>query len=309
MKEKKKGFLRRLRKRLAKTRDKFADSFKRLFILGRKIDPKAIENLAELLITADVGPRAAERIAADVQQAYREKRFEKPHELLDFLKDDIKRSLAGWDTSMRLNPSGLSVVLVAGVNGAGKTTSVAKLAALYKNQGKRVLLAAADTYRAAAIEQIEIWSRRVGVGLVKHQPGSDPGAVVFDAMDAAVGRHMDLLIVDTAGRLQTRENLMRELTKIRNVVTRKIPGAPHEVLLVLDATTGQNGISQAMLFSDAIKVTGIFLAKLDGTAKGGIVFGMRDQIDIPVKFIGIGEKPDDIQPFDPEVFVEMLFET
>ena len=212
------------------------------------------------------------------------------------------------DRSLKLAPTGPTVILVAGVNGTGKTTSVAKLAWLLTQSGKQVILAAADTFRAAAIQQLTIWSQRTGVQIVKHQSGADPGAVVFDACDAALARSADVVLVDTAGRLHTQEHLMRELGKIRRVVEKKIPGAPHEVLLVLDATTGQNAISQAQTFSAAVGVTGLFLAKLDGTAKGGIVVAIRDQVNLPVKFIGIGEKPEDIEPFDPETFVEALFE-
>jgi fused signal recognition particle receptor len=198
------------------------------------------------------------------------------------------------------------VILVAGINGSGKTTSVAKLAWLFKDQGKKVVLAAADTFRAAAVEQLTIWANRIDVDIVKGG-GGDPGAVVFDACDAAIARKADILLVDTAGRLHTQDNLMRELTKIRSVVAKKIPGAPHEVLLVLDATTGQNAINQAKAFTAAVEVTGIFLAKLDGTAKGGIVVAIRNEVNLPVKFVGVGEKYDDIEPFDPEQFVEALF--
>ena len=205
------------------------------------------------------------------------------------------------------NPDGPTVWLVAGVNGVGKTTSIAKLAKLYKDQGKRVMICAGDTYRAAAVDQISIWSERVGVEIVKHQQGGDPAAVAYDAIEAAIARKVDLLIVDTAGRLHTKEHLMRELEKIEKVIQRRLPGAPHEVLLVLDATTGQNAVMQARLFHESIKLTGLFIAKLDGTAKGGIVVGMRDQIDLPVKFIGLGEGADDIEPFDANLFVEALF--
>ena len=190
----------------------------------------------------------------------------------------------------------------------GKTTSIAKLAHRLKNDGRQVLLAAADTFRAAAVEQLEIWSQRIGVDIVRHQTGADPGAVVFDAMDAAAARGADVIIVDTAGRLHTKQNLMMELGKISRVIQKRFPDGPHEVLLVLDATTGQNAISQARLFGEVVKVTGIILAKLDGTAKGGIVIGMRDKVDIPVKLVGLGEKPDDMEVFDPEAFVEALFE-
>jgi fused signal recognition particle receptor len=208
---------------------------------------------------------------------------------------------------MRLAEQGPTVVLVAGVNGTGKTTSIAKLAYIFSRNGKNVIVAACDTFRAAAVEQLTIWAERIGVQIVKHQTGSDPAAVAFDACEAALARNADILILDTAGRLHTKKDLMQQLTKIRDVVARKIPGAPHEVLLVLDATTGQNAISQAKLFTEAINLTGIFLAKLDGTARGGIVIAIKDQLDIPVKFVGLGEKPEDIAEFDPGAFVEALF--
>ena len=198
--------------------------------------------------------------------------------------------------------------LVAGVNGVGKTTTIAKLAKWYTDQGKRVLLAAGDTYRAAAVEQLQIWADRVGVELIKHSTGGDPAAVAYDAMEAALARNVDLLIVDTAGRLHTKENLMRELEKMERVLQRQLESAPHEVLLVLDATTGQNAVQQAKLFNVSLNLTGLVLAKLDGTAKGGIVVGMREQIDLPVKFIGIGEKAEDLEPFDADQFVDALFD-
>ncbi len=298
----------RLSKGLAKSRDKFSNSLRSLVGLDKKLDPDKLQELAEILITADVGPRAAERIADDVRKAYDEGCFGSAGDLLEFLKEDMKKSLRAWDTSMHMAESGPTVILIAGVNGTGKTTSTGKLAAFYKGQGKRVLVAAGDTYRAAAVEQLEIWTQRAGVDIVKHQRGADPGAVVHDAAQAALARNMDLLLVDTAGRLHTRDNLMRELSKIRRVIEKIIPGAPQEVLLVLDATTGQNVVSQAKLFHEVIDVTGLLLAKLDGTAKGGIVIGMRDQVDIPVKFVGLGEKLEDIEPFDPDAFVDALFE-
>jgi fused signal recognition particle receptor len=197
--------------------------------------------------------------------------------------------------------------MIVGVNGTGKTTSIAKLARKLRKDGKTVLLAACDTFRAAAVEQLSIWAERVGAQIVKHRTGGDPGAVAFDACEAAAARGIDFMILDTAGRLHTQKQLMKELSKIRDVVSRKMPGSPHEVLLVLDATTGQNAIAQARMFTEAIDVTGIFLAKLDGTARGGIVVAIKDQLDIPVKFIGLGEKPEDIAEFDPEAFVEALF--
>ena len=199
------------------------------------------------------------------------------------------------------------MILVAGVNGTGKTTSIAKLAYILSKNGKNTIVAACDTFRAAAVEQLSIWAERIGVQIVKHKSGSDPAAVAFDACEAAVARDADVLILDTAGRLHTKKDLMKQLTKIRDVVARKIPDAPNEVLLVLDATTGQNAIIQAKMFTEAINVTGIFLAKLDGTARGGIVIAIKDQLDIPVKFVGLGEKPEDIAEFDPNTFVEALF--
>ena len=306
------GILRRalekLRSGLAKTRQKFANSFRALLTAGRNIDEDLLDDLEAALIGADVGIATTTRIIDDLRQAYKEKRIEKSEQILDFLKEEMKSYWPHRDRSLHFAESGPTVILVAGVNGTGKTTSVAKLAWLLTQSGKKVILAAGDTFRAAAVEQLTIWSQRTGVEIVKHQSGADPGAVVFDACDAALAREADVLLVDTAGRLHTQDNLMRELGKIRRVVERKIPEAPHEVLLVLDATTGQNAISQAQTFAEAIKVTGLILAKLDGTAKGGIVVAVRDQVNLPVKFVGLGEQPEDIEPFEPETFVEALFE-
>jgi fused signal recognition particle receptor len=307
MAHEKKGLLARLRAGLSKTRSKFTASIKSVLAFGRKLDDATVEELVEALIAADVGPRAAERMARDVAEAFHEGRFETAEEALAFLKREIKASLADWELAPNWNADGPTVWLVAGVNGVGKTTTIAKLAKWYKDKGKRVLLAAGDTYRAGAVEQIQVWADRVGVDLIKHSAGGDPAAVAWDAMEAAVARKVDLVIIDTAGRLHTKENLMRELEKIERVIRRHLPDAPHEVLLVLDATTGQNGVMQARLFNQSLHLTGLVLAKLDGTAKGGIVVGMRDQIDLPVKFIGIGETADDLEPFDPESFVDALF--
>jgi len=229
--------------------------------------------------------------------------------VLVFLKEQMKAYWPPEDRELKFAASGPTVILVCGINGAGKTTSIAKLGQHLQNQGKKVMVAACDTFRAAAVEQLSIWAERIGVQIVKHQMGSDPAAVAFDACDAAINRGIDVLIIDTAGRLHTQEHLMRELGKIRKVIERKIPDAPHEVLLVLDATTGQNAIRQAQEFGSTVKVTGIFLAKLDGTAKGGIVVAIREQLGLPVKFVGLGEKPENMEPFDPESFVEALFES
>jgi fused signal recognition particle receptor len=298
----------RLKDGLKKTRDRIASSIKGLLTLGRKLDADALAQIEEALIAADVGPAATTKIVADLQKAYKDRVIEDAALVLDFLKKDLKASLKGWDTELHFAATPPTVIMVVGVNGVGKTTSIAKLAHQLKQQGRKVLLAAADTFRAAAVEQLEIWGRRVGVEIVKHQTGSDPGAVVFDAMDAAEARGVDVIIVDTAGRLHTKQNLMNELGKISRVIKKRVPDGPHEVLLVLDATTGQNAISQARLFREVVNVTGIILAKLDGTAKGGIVIGMRDKVDIPVKLVGIGEKVGDMEAFNADEFVEALFE-
>ena len=298
----------RLKEGLKKTRQKLAAPFKQLFTLGRRIDDELLEELEETLLAADIGVKPVMRLMDDLREAYKDKQIETHEQVPEFLERRLKEGLKSWDTSIRFAPSPPTVIMVAGVNGTGKTTSIAKLAHTFKSEGKRVLLAASDTFRAAAVEQLEIWSKRVGVDIVRHQSGADPGAVTFDALEAAISRKADVVIVDTAGRLHTYDNLMNELNKIHRVIGKKVPDGPHEVLLVLDATTGQNAITQAKQFKAAIDVTGIFLAKLDGTAKGGVVLGMRDEIDIPVKFVGIGETPEDIEPFDAERFVEAIFE-
>jgi len=260
-----------------------------------------------MLIQADIGVGEATRICDDLKAANKAGKIAKGEEVLDFLKNELKKYWPESDRSVKFAASGPTVILVAGVNGTGKTTSIAKLAYQFKQDGKKVILAAADTFRAAAVEQLAIWAERIGCDIVKGT-GSDPGAVVFDACDAAIARGADVLLVDTAGRLHTQDNLMRELTKIRDVVSRKLPGAPHEVLLVLDATTGQNAINQARAFLGAIDVTGIFLAKLDGTAKGGIVVAIRNEVNLPVKFVGVGETYEDVEPFNPDSFIEAMFE-
>ncbi len=297
-----------LKSGLGKTRKTLRSGLKALLVIGRKIDADFLEELEEILIRADIGVSMTSKIIEDLKQAYKEKKIKGTEGLLDFLKAELKGNLKQRDTRFHLPESKPAVILVVGVNGTGKTTSIAKLARFFKNQGKSVLLAASDTFRAAATEQISIWAERANVDIIKHRHGADPAAVTYDACDAAIARGMDVLIVDTAGRLHTKQPLMRELQKIERVLAKKVPGAPHEVFLVLDATTGQNAISQANLFNQAVKVTGIFLAKLDGTAKGGIVLAINNQLEIPVKFIGIGERLDDIEVFDAESFVEALFE-
>ncbi len=301
-----KKVVRHLAEGLARTRERFTAGLKAL-LAGRKIDADLLDELEERLIAADIGVASAMRIRQDLQAAHDEGRIEQGEQVLDFLKAEMKKYWPEADRSVHFAAEGPTVILVAGINGSGKTTSIAKLAYRLKADGKKVCLAAADTYRAAAVEQLAIWSDRIGVDIVRGQSGSDPAAVAFDACEAAVARGADVLLVDTAGRLHTQDNLMRELTKIRDVVRRKMPGAPHEVLLVVDATTGQNAINQAKVFMEAIDVTGIFLAKLDGTAKGGIVVAIRNETGLPVKFVGLGEQPTDIEPFDPDSFIEALF--
>ena len=246
-------------------------------------------------------------MVADLRQAYRDRKISATQDIVPFLKEHMKGYWPQQDRELHLAASGPTVILVAGVNGSGKTTSIAKLAYILSRNNKKVIVAACDTFRAAAVEQLSIWAERIGVQIVKHKMGSDPAAVAFDACEAATARGADYLILDTAGRLHTQKDLMKELTKIRDVVSRKIAGSPQEVLLVLDATTGQNAIVQAKMFTEAINVSGIFLAKLDGTARGGIVIAIKDQLNIPVKFVGLGEKPEDIAEFDPDTFVEALF--
>jgi fused signal recognition particle receptor len=297
--------LAKLAKGLSRTKQRFVQGLKSM-VTGRKIDEDLLEEIEATLIQADFGVATATRIVEDLRAAANQGRLEKGEDVLEFLKSEIKGYWPESDRALHMAAEGPTVIMVAGINGCGKTTSVAKLTWLFQQQGKNVVLAAGDTFRAAAQEQLTIWADRLGVEIIKGS-GKDPASVVFDACEAAQAREADILLVDTAGRLHTQENLMRELTKIRKVVGKKLPGAPHETLLVLDATTGQNAISQARKFLEAIEVSGIMLAKLDGTAKGGIVVAIRQEIDLPVKFVGLGEQYEDIEPFDPDSFVEAMF--
>lgn len=295
------------KKGLARTREKVASVLRRVLSLGRLIDEKLLEELSDAMLAADMGPRAVHSLLAEVREAWKAGQVCEAQEILPFLKKRIASTWTPESRALRFAESGPTVIFVVGINGSGKTTSVAKLARYLSRQGRRVLLGACDTFRAAAVDQLTIWAERAGVDIVKQQTGSDPAAVAYDACEAALGRRADVLLIDTAGRLHTQEHLMRELGKIQRVVQKRIPEAPHEVLLVLDATIGQNAINQAKVFREVVRVTGLFLAKLDGSAKGGIVIGIRDQLDIPVKFVGLGETIDDIEPFDPDAFVEALF--
>ena len=297
----------RFKKGLARTREKLATGLRSVLRIGRKIDAGTLTRLEEAMLAADIGPATTRKLIEVVRGGWRGGAIAEEQEIQDYLKHHIVAMWPEDDRRIRFAESGPTVILVTGINGSGKTTSVAKLANHFARQEKRVILGACDTFRAAAVQQLSIWSERVGVQVVKHDQGADPGAVAYDACEAAVARNADILLIDTAGRLHTQDHLMRELGKIQKVVQRKIPGAPHEVILVLDATIGQNAVNQAKQFAEHVSVTGIFLAKLDGSAKGGIVVGIRDQLDVPVKFVGLGETMEDIEPFDPVVFIDALF--
>ncbi|NQX65728.1 signal recognition particle-docking protein FtsY [Paenibacillus alba] len=293
---------------LTKTRDAFVDRVDDLFSRRKKIDEDFYEELEEILIGADVGVNTVLKLIDELRAEVKKRKIENPSELQPILSEKLIELLKGdADAGLKLNPNGLSVILFVGVNGVGKTTTIGKMAHMFKSQGKKVLMAAGDTFRAGAIEQLETWGERVGVDVIKQQSGADPAAVMFDAVQAAKTRGVDILLCDTAGRLQNKVNLMEELNKIYRVIQREVPDAPHEVILVLDATTGQNALSQAKLFGDKTGLTGLVLSKLDGTAKGGIVVAIRQELALPVKFVGLGEKMDDLQPFDSEQFVHALF--
>ncbi|MDA1140207.1 MAG: signal recognition particle-docking protein FtsY [Planctomycetota bacterium] len=298
------AFFSRIKEGLRRTRDKLSS----LFGIKRKLDDQVIEEMEELLYSADIGSDYAEQLFEKAREAYESKEIENTDQLKDFLKDQMKETLRMMDTSINIAPQPPTVILVVGVNGSGKTTSIAKLAKRFQDDGYKVLLGACDTFRAAAIEQLQIWAERLDINTVKHQAGSDPAAVAYDATEAAVSRGVDILIIDTAGRLHTKEPLMRELDKVVRVIKKKLPDAPHETLIVLDATTGQNALNQAKTFKEVIGLDGVILAKLDGTAKGGMVLPIFTQLNLPVKFIGLGEKAEDLEPFNGDAFVEALFE-
>ena len=300
------GLFDKLKSGLAKTRSKFTGGLKTVLTLGRAVDEELLEELEESLLLSDVGPATTTDLIQSVRGA--RGRLKTAEDVRAFLKKAVADRLRIGGTDLRRAEEGPTVVLVCGVNGSGKTTSIGKLTQWLRKQGHGVVLGAADTFRAAAVEQLTIWSQRSGVDIIKQPAGADPAAVAFDACQAGRARDAAFVIIDTAGRLHTQENLMQELGKIRRVVGKAIPGAPHEVLLVLDATTGQNAVRQAELFNKTAEVTGLFVSKLDGTAKGGAVIAIRDTVGVPVKFIGVGEQIDDIQPFDPDAFASALFE-
>ncbi|SLL31238.1 cell division protein FtsY [Mycobacteroides abscessus subsp. abscessus] len=297
---------------LSKTRNNFSEKVNDLVSRYRKVDEDFFEELEEILIGADVGFETVMELIDELKNEVKRKNIQDPKEVQDVISEKLVAIYQNGEeesSTINMQADGLTVILFVGVNGVGKTTTIGKLAHKYKEEGKKVLLAAGDTFRAGAIEQLEVWGERVGVDVIKHSEGSDPAAVMFDAVQAAKSRDADILLCDTAGRLQNKVNLMKELEKVKRVIEREVPGAPHEVLLVLDATTGQNALVQAKTFKETTNVSGIVLTKLDGTAKGGIVLAIRNELHIPVKFVGLGEKMDDLQSFDPERYVYGLFST
>ncbi|MFZ5774298.1 MAG: signal recognition particle-docking protein FtsY [Thermodesulfobacteriota bacterium] len=303
------GFFQRLKAGLSKTRQGFIRQVDALFLGKRQIDAELLDELEEILIMADLGGATVQELLDKVRDQVKRNELADPMALKAALKEMILAYLLGSDRPAELvmPKSGPFVIMVLGVNGVGKTTTIGKLAYKFKQSGQKVLLVAADTFRAAASEQLQIWGQRNGVEVVAQQAGADPSSVVFDAMDYAKPRDFDVIIVDTAGRLHTKVNLMEELKKLKRVMAKKLEGAPHEVMLVIDATTGQNGISQARLFNEAVDVTGLALTKLDGTAKGGIVVNICREFKIPIRFIGIGEQMEDLRDFEPHEFVDALF--
>ena len=297
----------RLTKGLTKTRTGFIGKLKKLVFGTTKIDDDLMDELEETLFEADVGVKTTEELLNNLRKKVEEEEIKDPNIIYDNLKEQLRNKLSKYTEAPRINPNGLTVFIIIGVNGVGKTTTIAKLANKYKKDGKKVILAAGDTFRAAAIDQISIWGERAGVEVIRGQEGGDPGALVFDAIHAAKKREADLLIIDTAGRMHVKANLMAELNKVMKIVQKESDGGPQEIFLVLDATTGQNAVQQAKQFNEIIPITGLVVTKLDGTAKGGVLFAVEEELNAPVKFIGVGEKMDDLMPFEPEKFLEALF--
>ncbi len=303
-----KTFFGKVKQGLARTRSGFVGGLRHV-LQGHRLSHDLLEQIEMRLIQADVGVKTAVELRRDIQAAWERGEIETGDHALEYLKQQLAAYWPDQDRQLHFAESGPTVILVVGINGSGKTTSIAKVARALRDEGRSVMLAACDTFRAAAVEQLEIWAGRLGVEVVKgDKPGGDPGAVAYKAAEMAAARGTDVLLVDTAGRLHTQKHLMEQLAKIRRVLERKVEGAPHETILVLDATTGQNAVNQATIFAEATPVTGVFLAKLDGTARGGIVVAIHEQLNIPVKFIGVGERPEDVEPFDPAAFVEAMFE-
>lgn len=301
------GFFDKLKAGLEKTRKSFTEKIEQLVMGYAKIDDEFIDDLEAVLLAADVGVKTTTNLIEAVRKGIKAKEIQSPNDLTPFLQKQIRVILGDEVPELVKTTKPPMVIMVVGVNGVGKTTTIGKIGNYYREQGKKVILAAGDTFRAAAIEQLEIWGQRIGAEVIKHSHGSDPAAVAFDAIQSAKARKADVLIIDTAGRLHTKSNLMEELKKVRRVIAREIPDAPHETLLVLDATTGQNAISQAKIFGDACNITGVVLTKLDGTAKGGVVVAIKSELNLPVKLIGIGEGTNDLRPFVPSEFIQALF--
>ncbi len=303
------GFFEKLKKGLSKTHQGFVERVDQLFLGKKTIDQDVLDELETLLFQADLGVKTASDLIEGVRQGLKRGDLKEPERVKEFIKQEIFRILQTGEKPLSIDFSNTKpfVVMVVGVNGGGKTTTIGKIAHQYSSQKKTVLVGAADTFRAAAVEQLEIWANRVGADLIKQSKGSDPSAVAFDSIRAAKARDVDLVFIDTAGRLHTKVNLMEELKKIKRIIGRECPGAPHEVLLVLDATTGQNAISQAKLFNEAVGVTGIAITKLDGTAKGGIIIGITEELQIPIRYVGVGEGVDDLKEFNASEFVQALF--
>lgn len=300
-------WLQRLTLGLTKTRTGFVGKLKKLVLGSTKINAELLDDLEEALFEADVGVKTTQELLAFLHKKVEEENITEPQKIYDLLKEELRGMLTRYSSEAVFNENGLTVYLVVGVNGVGKTTTIAKLAHRFVSAGKKVVLAAGDTFRAAAIDQLCIWGERAGVEVIKGNEGGDPGALVFDAIHAAKKRQADLLIIDTAGRMHVKANLMAELKKVQKIAEKESDGGPHEILLVLDATTGQNAVQQAKQFKEVLPITGLVVTKLDGTAKGGVLFAVEEQISAPVKFIGVGEKMADLMPFDPELFLEALF--
>ena len=305
--QEKKGFFSKLKSKLSGTSEGLVKKIDRAILGKKEIDDELIEELEEILITADLGVKTAYDILEAVQDKVRRKALDDSHALRESIKSEMFNILKSEESRLSFEGRKPLVMMVVGVNGVGKTTTIGKLASKYKSYGKHVLLAAGDTFRAAAIEQLDIWAERSGIEIIKHPDGSDPAAVAFDAVEAAKSKGADLVIIDTAGRLHTKVNLMDELKKIKRVMSKVIPEAPHEVLLVVDATTGQNAISQAKLFDEAVGITGIAVTKLDGTPKGGVIIGIADELKVPIRYIGVGEGVKDLRDFYADEFVEAIF--
>jgi fused signal recognition particle receptor len=303
------GFFEKLKSGLSKTHQGFVEQMDRLFLGKKSIDQDLLDELEALLFQSDLGVKTSNQLINGVQEGLKRGELKNPERVREYIKEEILRVLKSGEKPLSIDFSRTKpfVIMVVGVNGAGKTTTIGKIAHQYASQSKKILIGAADTFRAAAVEQLEVWAQRVGADVIKQSKGSDPSAVAFDSIHAAKGRNCDLVFIDTAGRLHTKVNLMEELKKLKRIISRECPGAPHEVLLVLDATNGQNAISQAKLFHEAVGVTGIALTKLDGTAKGGIIVGITEELNLPLRYIGVGEGIDDLREFNASDFVQALF--